>query len=114
DGSWSAWGSWGQCDVTCDNGTISRVRACDNPAPAHGGDDCPGDKEQTTTCVMNHCPGMGWSTGSDWSICSVTCGTGLRQRSRSCQNPLASLMNNSCSGNAEETQMCSSLLCTDS
>ncbi|WAR08201.1 ECT-like protein [Mya arenaria] len=52
DGSWSVWGSWGRCDVTCGNGTKSRVRSCNNPAPAHGGDDCQGAKEQTSTCVL--------------------------------------------------------------
>ncbi|WAR08197.1 HMCN1-like protein [Mya arenaria] len=122
DGAWSFWSSWGQCDVTCGNGTRSRVRTCDNPAPAHGGNVCPGDRDQTITCIVNQCPDLltqniiyfkvGWMTWSDWSSCNEACGLGQRQRSRSCQNPLASLINNSCSGNAEETQICSSSSCT--
>ncbi|WAR08194.1 TSP1-like protein, partial [Mya arenaria] len=53
------------------------------------------------SCVKWFMTAVGWTTWSNWSACSVTC---ERQRSRSCQNPLASLMNNSCSGDAEETQ----------
>ncbi|WAR08204.1 TSP1-like protein, partial [Mya arenaria] len=105
DGAWSFWGSWGQCDVTCGNGTRSRVRTCDNPAPAHGGNVCPGDREQTITCIVNQCP-VGWTAWSGWTSCSVTCGTGLRKRSRSCQNPMTSLINDSCSGDPTQFQTC--------
>ncbi|XP_052812088.1 uncharacterized protein LOC128239471 [Mya arenaria] len=168
DGSWSLWGSWGQCDVTCGNGTMTRDRTCDSRALDHDGDECQGDKEQTTSCVVNQCPvdggwsewslwgscsstcgiGMerrertcdnslpskdvnhcfgdsgdnrlcidiqcpvGWTSWSDWSSCSVTCGIGQRQKSRSCQNPSASIINNKCPGNVEEIQICSSSSCT--
>ena len=58
DGAWSAWEGWGQCDVTCGSGSRARTRRCDAPPPQHGGDDCPGDAVQTTTCDMNTCPGI--------------------------------------------------------
>ena len=42
------WGEWelqGSCSTTCGSGVQSRTRACDNPPPEVGGDDCllPGD-----------------------------------------------------------------------
>ncbi|WAR08189.1 ATS14-like protein [Mya arenaria] len=49
--------------------------------------------------------GVGWTSWSDWSSCSVTCGIGQRQKSRSCQNPSASIINNKCPGNVEEIQI---------
>ena len=57
DGAWSAWEGWGLCDVTCGSGSRARTRRCDAPPPKHGGDYCPGDAVQTSTCVLNTCPG---------------------------------------------------------
>ena len=57
DGGWSVWHDWGACSVTCDNGTRTRTRTCDNPPPANRGDDCQGSAQQTSECVMNQCPG---------------------------------------------------------
>ncbi|WAR08191.1 SEM5B-like protein, partial [Mya arenaria] len=107
---WSVWSSWGQCDVTCGNGTMSRVRTCGIPAPAHDGNNCVGDKDETVPCVLNPCP-VGWTSWSGWTSCSVTCGTGLQKRSRSCQNPTASNINESCTGNALEFNTCTNTKC---
>ena len=57
DGAWSAWEGWGQCDVTCGTGSLARTRRCDDPPPQHGDAYCPVDAVQTTTCVLNTCPG---------------------------------------------------------
>ena len=57
DGAWSGWASWSDCDVTCDSGTQSRGRSCDNPAPANGGDVCSGSAVETTQCTLDTCPG---------------------------------------------------------
>jgi len=32
-------------------------RTCDNPPPAHGGNNCHGQPGDTSVCLMNSCPG---------------------------------------------------------
>jgi len=59
DGVWTDWGYWSQCDVSCGTGTRTRTRSCTNPPPSHGGDDCQGTSQETSTCTMTHCPGKG-------------------------------------------------------
>ena len=54
DGAWSGWANWSDCDVTCGSGTQSRVRSCDNPVPAHGGDQSP-HSDYVTRCYFNLC-----------------------------------------------------------
>jgi len=58
DGGWNVWGAWGLCSVTCGDGSMSRARTCDNPSPAHGGNDCVGSNQQTTMCSSDQCPGI--------------------------------------------------------
>ena len=57
DGNWSAWETWSTCSKTCDNGTRTRVRSCNNPAPAHEGKDCAGEGKKSEVCLVRHCPG---------------------------------------------------------
>lgn len=92
NGNWSEWGEWGTCSVTCANGTYTRSRSCDNPAPDHGGDSCPDvdPSEESGICNDGPCPPPvdgNWGTWSDWGECSKKCGTGTQQRSRTCDNP---------------------------
>ena len=57
-GNWSSWGAWSPCSETCGNGTSTRTRACDNPAPAHGGAHCVGAGSMTKDCSEQPCPGQ--------------------------------------------------------
>ena len=57
DGNWSTWESWSTCSKTCGNGTRTRVRLCNNPAPAHEGKDCAGEGNNSEVCLVRHCPG---------------------------------------------------------
>ncbi|XP_068740832.1 A disintegrin and metalloproteinase with thrombospondin motifs adt-1-like isoform X4 [Montipora capricornis] len=50
DGGWSEWSGWTDCSVTCGNGTKSRARNCDNPAPIAGGRHCKGLSEDVKSC----------------------------------------------------------------
>ena len=55
------WGDWvqGACSVTCGQGSRQSTRACDSPAPAHGGSGCHGDETKTESCDAGlQCPGM--------------------------------------------------------
>ena len=50
-----------------------RNRTCDNPPPSNGGDDCPGNSEETTTCSpgVAVCPCVQTGTGPT----TITCDT---------------------------------------
>ncbi|KAK6183172.1 hypothetical protein SNE40_010701 [Patella caerulea] len=56
-GSWSDW-SYNTCSMSCGVGTRSRTRKCNNPAPANGGDNCPGSSTEQVACHEQACPGM--------------------------------------------------------
>ena len=55
DGAFGAWSAWGQCSDTCGNGTTTRTRLCDNPAPANGGASCVGSNVDSTECNTQQC-----------------------------------------------------------
>ena len=43
DGQWGSWSSWSKCSLpTCRSPHLVKRRLCNNPAPRHGGRDCPG------------------------------------------------------------------------
>ncbi|XP_052778492.1 coadhesin-like [Mya arenaria] len=80
-GGWSSWSAWSQCDVTCENGHVQRMRTCTNPVPAHGGHDCSGNGFEMLQCSLATCPS--WTAWFDGD-CSVTCGVGTMSRLRFC------------------------------
>ena len=57
DGKWSSWETWSPCTKTCGNGMRNRLRLCNNPAPANGGNTCDGKEESSEFCLVRHCPG---------------------------------------------------------
>ena len=56
--SWSNWGPWSTCSVTCSNGTSTRSRTCQHSAAVT---DCSGSSTETTYCRIRHCPGLSHS-----------------------------------------------------
>ncbi|XP_048584529.1 uncharacterized protein LOC5514577 [Nematostella vectensis] len=56
DGGFSAWSNWTECSRQCDVGTRERHRFCNNPYPAHGGNDCTGERFQEEDCQTQACP----------------------------------------------------------
>ena len=54
---WQAWGEWSDCSVTCDGGTSTRTRECDNAFPDSP---CEGDSEQSAGCNGNLCGEYQW------------------------------------------------------
>ncbi|KAK3095774.1 hypothetical protein FSP39_018901, partial [Pinctada imbricata] len=77
DGNWNTWQSWGSCTVTCDTGFKNRNRQCTNPVPSNGGQDCPGDASEVTSCTNAACPTT--ATGAYVQLCPsgwFTCQSG--------------------------------------
>ncbi|XP_053387285.1 coadhesin-like [Mercenaria mercenaria] len=53
----------------------------------------------------------GWTDWSDWGMCSATCGSGTRSRTRLCTNPSPSNGGESCPNNPSETTVCNVQTC---
>lgn len=58
DGGYTEWSSWAACSRSCGGGFKIRQRACTNPSPSNGGNDCSssGDSEQMSDCGDDACP----------------------------------------------------------
>lgn len=112
DGMWSFWSDWLPCDVPCGKGMHSRVRTCDSPRPQYGGEPCRGPATEETICDTGiPCPVVGnWSPWSVWSECTATCGIGLQQRIRLCNNPPPQYGGDMCYGNPEEVRECDTFI----
>uniref|UniRef100_UPI00358E67E6 adhesion G protein-coupled receptor B3-like n=1 Tax=Myxine glutinosa TaxID=7769 RepID=UPI00358E67E6 len=109
-GVWEEWSPWSLCSTTCGRGFRDRSRSCAHPA--HGGQPCDGYDRQTRSCNIALCPIDGhWSKWTSWSLCSVTCGNGTRQRTRDCNGP--AFGGSDCRGPWAEEQPCSNAACTE-
>lgn len=74
DGGLSAWSSWSGCSLSCGGlGLKTRTRGCTQPAPAHGGRDCQGPRQETTYCQAPDCPGTGPGRGRVEQACTCAC-----------------------------------------
>ncbi|KAK2174768.1 hypothetical protein NP493_778g03037 [Ridgeia piscesae] len=95
------WGEWGACSKTCEAGIRTRRARCMEPP-------CLGPGWQTTVCQLQpHCHVNGqWGMWSPWQRCSVTCGTGMRQRTRACNNPTPRHGGKACEGREREEKSC--------
>ena len=54
DGSWGSWKDWSKCSQSCGGGTMYRVRNCDSPHTARGGEYCKGKPIEVKPCE-NQC-----------------------------------------------------------
>ncbi|XP_033759819.1 coadhesin-like [Pecten maximus] len=112
NGNWSDWLPWDACSASCDEGVKTRNRTCDNPAPAFGGEDCEGSYTEEEVCMLKHCPIDGnWSSWQNWNDCSTTCGGGIRNRTRNCDNPTPQHNGLDCVGPNSETSGCDEATC---
>ena len=115
-GEWSNWGACSlTCGIS--GGAQIRQRTCNNPSPKYGGKQCDGMSTGSQSCNVKPCPSElnyyfmktlwknkycwrfqfmfnsfsvdgQWGSWSSWGSCSETCGkSGIRTRSRSCNNP---------------------------
>ncbi|XP_034329440.2 SCO-spondin isoform X1 [Magallana gigas] len=112
DGQWTSWGSWGSCSVSCGGGSQSRSRSCTNPAPQYGGSACPGFSSTSQACNTHNCPiNGGWSSWGSYGSCTVTCGGGTQQRSRTCTNPAPQYGGANCPSSSTSSQSCNTQNC---
>ncbi|KAL5017646.1 hypothetical protein ScPMuIL_007235 [Solemya velum] len=108
DGVWTSWSDWTTCSLTCDGGTQSRSRTCEGTL--YEGLNCTGPDSNSRDCNTHHCPVDGmWLTWSMWGQCDVTCGGGIQDRSRECDEPKYD--GAPCSGNTSDSQECNTLNC---
>jgi hypothetical protein len=111
---WQQWGAWNPCSVTCGGGERTRARDCTITgvciwcACVHtcGPGLCTGAANDTERCHTNLCPT--WSTDwSAWTLCTSTCGGGMKQRSRQCD------VVNQCTGNSTDQTNCNTFACPE-
>lgn len=107
DGGWGGWDSWTPCSVSCGNGTKTRYRVCDNPAPAHNGLSCVGNDTDEKQCTLSECLVDGvWATWRTWSACAFVNTDVRRSRCRRCANPISLDVSASCSGDSLQSEHC--------
>ncbi|XP_033738097.1 SCO-spondin-like isoform X2 [Pecten maximus] len=108
DGVWELWGMWGECSVTCANGTQWRDRDC--IGPFYGGANCTGPSNNSQDCFPRPCPVAGvWENWGSWGMCNVTCGGGEQMRLRDCDGPFYG--GDDCQGTNEDFQACNTHEC---
>uniref|UniRef100_K1QN63 Hemicentin-1 n=1 Tax=Magallana gigas TaxID=29159 RepID=K1QN63_MAGGI len=112
NGGWSGWNHPSACSVTCGGGVRTRTRTCNHPTPAYGGHQCRGESHMSEHCNGNHCPvNGGWSGWNHPSACSVTCGGGVRTRTRTCNHPTPAYGGLQCRGESHMSEHCNGNPC---
>nr|XP_040023734.1 SCO-spondin [Gasterosteus aculeatus aculeatus] len=125
NGGLSPWGSWSPCSLSCGGlGLKTRSKSCTQPAPAHGGRNCQGPRQETTYCQAPECPVIvgpteepalpdedaGFSPWSSWSPCTRPCTDVLspvrKSRHRQCVRP-------PCFGSSHQEKACNLPQCPD-
>jgi len=76
DCTWSPWGLFGPCSVTCVSGTSTQNRS--TIGPFYGGTNCIGVSSNTTLCVPAPCPIDCVGNWSLWSACNCLTQTQTR------------------------------------
>ena len=116
DGGYTEWSQFSECSKTCNAGSRKRTRKCSEPAPKYGGKNCSflGPAEENRTCNAFPCPVHGnYSSWSNFSACSKSCGNGTTQRHRNCSNPEPKHGGKNCSllGPSKEVNYCNNFPC---
>ncbi|XP_065841444.1 A disintegrin and metalloproteinase with thrombospondin motifs adt-1-like [Oscarella lobularis] len=112
DGEWSSWTESTSCSQSCGGGTKQMIRLCNNPKPHYGGRSCNGRPRQVMECNKLSCPVNGkWSSWGSWSVCSANCGSGIRERNRTCDDPSPKFDGSYCPGSDFSRDLCNEQPC---
>nr|XP_046259844.1 semaphorin-5B isoform X2 [Scatophagus argus] len=111
---WSSWETWSSCSQSCAKGYRTRRRTCSGPEGKSAPIACRGSPVEYQDCNVQACPVNGaWSCWSSWSQCSVGCGGGHYQRTRSCNSPAPASGGDICIGLHTEEALCNTHTCDD-
>ncbi|XP_072253656.1 semaphorin-5B isoform X5 [Leuresthes tenuis] len=109
---WSSWETWSSCTQSCAKGYRTRRRTCAGPEGKSAPVACRGSPVEYQDCNVQPCPVKGsWSCWSPWSQCSVGCGGGHYQRTRSCSSPPPANGGDICIGLHTEEALCNTHTC---
>nr|CAB3250296.1 A disintegrin and metalloproteinase with thrombospondin motifs gon-1 [Phallusia mammillata] len=102
--SFSKWTTWSKCSKTCGPGTRERSRRCSSGRTT----DCSGEPTQSESCNDVKCTVSSWTQWTLWTSCTKTCGTGNRQRTRTCTKGNSGP---TCAGQGTSRIACNSRVC---
>lgn len=110
---WSMWSEWSECPATCGTHQQIRTRNCSDPQPQNGKLACPGFGNETKNCEsVGSCPVDGeWSQWGPWEQCSLSCGSGTRNRIRTCTAPAPAFGGKICNGTTSSSEICNREAC---
>jgi hypothetical protein len=112
NGGFSDWSEWSACSESCAGGDQTKTRTCTNPAPEYGGAACDGQTFDAQQCNEHACPiNGGFTEWSSWSACSLSCGGGSQDKTRTCTNPAPQHGGSECDGAESDTQSCNEQAC---
>jgi len=117
NGGYSEWSEYSTCSASCGEGEQIRERACINPVPQNGGDGCEalGSATESRPCKIKECPiNGGYGAWTTYGACSKTCGSGLKQKTRKCDQPTPAHGGADCEGPASHSVQCNTQPCLGS
>jgi len=110
DCRWNNWSDWTSCSKTCGQGSKNRRREVQTRA-RNGGSQCQGLSMQTQSCNVRDCPvNCQWSSWSETSQCSKSCGGGVQYFERII-NVESQNGGQSCTGSRTKREYCNTRDC---
>uniref|UniRef100_H9GNM8 SCO-spondin n=1 Tax=Anolis carolinensis TaxID=28377 RepID=H9GNM8_ANOCA len=107
NGYWSEWTPWSECSASCGLGLQNRYHFCTDPAPSGMGLPCLGPDREDRPCLLQTCARSGgWGSWGQWTPCTVSCGGGMRSRTRACDSPAPQGGGDYCEGPPTQLEAC--------
>ncbi|CAF4538383.1 unnamed protein product, partial [Rotaria sp. Silwood1] len=105
------WSEWSACSLPCGGGQRERTRQYQTDS----NDNCtPNNLREIQSCNVECCPVDGkYTPWSEWSSCTVECGSGIRKRQRTCTDPSPSCKGKPCEEHSIDTEVCNTQPCQE-